>query len=103
MRDGTLYGHAQHARHSAGGGSVPAASGATHGLASRHDWYHAARLIIARMLTVPLLLTTACRVLPESEHPATHSAQTVSDTQTIDVPPPPQRQAPATADTLVAL
>src|SRR5688572_15551438 len=60
-------------------------------------------MIIARMLTVPLLLATACRVLPESEHPAVDSGQTVSDTQTIDVPPPPQRQAPATADTLVAL
>jgi murein DD-endopeptidase MepM/ murein hydrolase activator NlpD len=60
-------------------------------------------MIIARMLTVPLLLTTACRVLPESEHLTEDSAQTVSDTQTIDVPPPPPRQPPATADTLVAL
>ena len=55
------------------------------------------------MLIGPLLLTTACRVLPESEDRAAGTRKTVSDTQTIDVPPPPPRQPPASADTLVAL
>lgn len=49
-----------------------------------------------------ILVLAGCRVLPESETVKVDTGTARLDTQTFDVPPPP-RQTPATADTLVAL
>jgi peptidoglycan LD-endopeptidase LytH len=53
---------------------------------------------------VPLLvlLLAGCQVLPESEKVTVDTAMARTDTQTFEVPPPP-RQPPVIADTLVAL